>query len=148
MNPYIREAYRVRDIYGSEVLEMRGGEQEIDSRDIIRQTRLNPQLGSPASLLELWDGSTALKQDQYLRLHPDDLPKLEEAYTAIETNQQQDYHCECHDFHLEYQAKKKQLFLQDDIVQIVFRRGGLASFKRLLDTLNLHQTAPSIRHKV
>lgn len=144
MNPYIQEAYRLRDIYGSEVFDRVGGAQEISSIDIVRQTRLNPQLGNPISLLEQWDGSVSLKQENNLSLHLDDLAILEEAYKIITANPQQDYHSECD----QYKAQEKQFLLQGEVIQITFGRGGLAILKRLIDALHIQQTTPSIQHKV
>ena len=126
-----------------------GGSGEISSSNIVRHTRLNPQLGKPISLLELWDGSLSLKQEQYLLLHQDDLTALEEAYETKAINPQQDYHCECDRFRLEYQAKDKQFLLQGQRTQIIFERCSHTTLKHLIDALKHHQTAPptSISHK-
>jgi hypothetical protein len=148
MHPHLRAISQVCEVYGTEeILHTDGNETYVSADDLVRETRLNPQLAHPLSLLEQWDGSLVIKQEVYLPLHPGDLPHLEKAQAVIESNPYQDYHTTIGDMGLGYRASDYRLFFHKGEVRIDVGRGSRAILRRLIDALRLQQAYPAIRHQ-
>jgi hypothetical protein len=147
MSPHLRAIYHLYDLYGPEMLQTDEDETFAPPADnLVRETRLNPQLAHPLSLLEQWDGTLLLKQEVYLPLYHNDLPSLEKALKKIEAHPQRDHHATLSRMCLVYRAVDHHLFLYRGETHIDMGKGSRAILKRLIDALKLQQVSPAIEH--
>jgi hypothetical protein len=151
-NPHIRSGMQLMEVYGRDILDgpmisFSEHGYEMHSREIVRQTRLNPRLESPIFLIECWDGSVSLKQENFFAFQKEHLADLEEALRAIAATPEDDYRILVGHLLLTYEAERHRILFQDKMASLNLGGGSLAVLKHLITALKLQEAAPVIKCK-